>query len=361
MTISTIRRTFVVLLAALALTSGLVAVTAASADAAPAVSKKATKPNLVKLRGPVKFRVVSRAGAVLYSTRTGKVVRDKRDRARRLPSGQVKTYTHRSRFKGREYRRIAGKTYMVRLASLRVVPKPRPAAKPKPRPVVKPVPKPTPTTPAPTPTPTPTPAPEPEWPASDKPVLVVQGDSITAEFNDIVGDAKQGWWSMLAADKGATVRTDAVSGSGFDRRGRGCMEPSFRERLSRIAKMGADTLMIVGGRNEPLGCPRGVRTEEQIRAGIEAYFRELSVIVHQANIRRVYVATVWGTSDQAGKEVVAKYARQYAESAGYPYLLIDLDETQVYDAIHPNLAGSTHIFESLRAVVEVDRPFAPAA
>lgn len=307
----TTRRSAVTVITALALTLGLLGAVTATAGTASAASKVTLKP----LKTKVRLQVMVSKGAVLYG-RDGKVLRDRAKKPRRLARGTVRTYTHRARIKGREYRRMAGKGYLVRFSSLRV--HPRPVA---------------------------------------KPVLAIQGDSITSQYNDRVGDPMRGWWSFLSQAKGATVRIDAIGGTGFAKRaaanGVGCVSPNFRERLAKVATMKPDTLVVQGGRNDWWDCGVGALTPEQIDANVAAYFADLQRTVAVAGIDHVYVTTVWGPGDAARRGPVIAAVSKHAQAAGYRFTFIDLAQSETRDGTHPNAAGSQRIYRTLAPIVKI--------
>ncbi|TCI99417.1 SGNH/GDSL hydrolase family protein [Aeromicrobium sp. IC_218] len=303
----------------LALATMLLGGVGAPAVAAEQTASGAATARPTPLRANVPLQVRSSRGAMLHD-RKGRAVRNRAGQARRIARGTVRTYTHRVRIGGREYRRMARKGYLVRLSSLRSLP---------PRPVPKP-----------------------------RPLLVIQGDSITSQFNDRVGDPQRGWWSFLAQSKNARVLTDAVGGTGFAKRaaanGVGCVTPSFRERLGRVAAMRPDTLIVEGGRNDWWDCGVGALTPEQIDANVAAYFADLQKVVRSAGIDRVHVVTVWGTGDVVGRAPVVAAVQAHARLAGYPFTMIDLVQKETRDGTHPNAAGNQRIYRTLAPLVKVE-------
>jgi len=190
------------------------------------------------------------------------------------------------------------------------------------------------------------------------PVIGVQGDSISEVYNDRRGDAMRAWWSILGEKKRATVKVDAIGGSGFGIRGKTCTQPSFRERLGRVRKMRADVLVVEGGRNDANGCKAGVRgwaTKREQRDRIRLYFRDLRRTVKASKIKRVYVVTVWGPKDRDRRDTVVRFTKRYAERAGFRFKLVKLRQSETYDGVHPNYRGSVKIAKRLLPIVKTPR------
>lgn len=336
---TTIRTTLVALVTTFGLTLGLG--TAATVTAAPASA--ASKVKLTPLKAKVRLRVKASSGAVLYSSRTGKIVRDRKDRARRLAPGSVKVYTHRARIKGRDYRRIAGTRYIVRLSSLRTVPKP--AVR---RPVVKPAPKPTPrpstpkppvvTPPAPQPQPDPDPIPNP---------TVVRGphnaEAKTLVFGDSISMNTDSWWAPVRDAAGTNFTVDAIGGTGFISSGY-IGYKSIAERLPLIDEVRPDFIIAPAGRNDWMfGQGKPIPTPDEQRDGIRAAIAALADAAARNGIpaSHVYVMTPWGEDDPTNRAVIVPIVKAAAEDNGLTF--VDLPVTPLRlapDGTHPNADGS---------------------
>lgn len=193
---------------------------------------------------------------------------------------------------------------------------------------------------------------------TSQPVIGVQGDSISEYYNDTPGDPMRAWWSILGEKKRATMKVDAIGGSGFGMRGKTCTQPSFRERLPRVKKMRADVLIAEGGRNDPHTCKGGVigfASKREQREAIRRYFRDLRRVVKASGIRRVYVVTVWGPKDRDRMDSVVRFTKRYAHRAGYRYKVVKLAQAETTDGVHPNYRGSVRIAKVMRTLVQVPR------
>lgn len=337
---TTIRTTLVAVVTTLGLVLGLVAVATATATPASAASKVKLTP----LKAKVRLQVKASKGAVLYSSRTGKVVRDRKDRARRIARTQVKTYTHRARIKGREYRRIAGTRYIVRLSTLRAVPKP--AVR---RPVVKPAPKPTPRPSTPKPpvvTQPPTPQPQPDPDPIPNPTVVRgphNAEAKTLVFGDSNSMNADSWWAPVRDAAGTNFTVDAIGGTGFISSGY-IGYKSIAERLPLVDESKPDFIVAAAGRNDWMfGQGKPIPTPEEQRDGIHAAIAALAEAAQRNNVpaSRVYVMTPWGEDDPTNRAIIGPIIRAAATDNGFTFVDLPVTPRRLApDGVHPNADGS---------------------
>jgi lysophospholipase L1-like esterase len=193
------------------------------------------------------------------------------------------------------------------------------------------------------------------------PTITVVGDSITAWFDDEPGGLKQGWWSMLGRDLGASVTTLAEGGSGMNVRGKSCRGTTFGQRLAAIEP--SDYVIIQGGRNDLATCTAaGVKKSlprAKRREGIERYLARLGRRVDELGIprRHVLVMSPWGRTDRRRGHQIQSYLRLYSNRnhEGFTYVETRmLPERMRVDDKHPNRVGNAYLAAAVhRAILAV--------
>ena len=184
--------------------------------------------------------------------------------------------------------------------------------------------------------------------ASDEPAtgtrLVIIGDSITASYNDDVGDERQGWWSMIGRHLNVQVNISAQAGSGYVRRGAArCDGTRFYDRRNDLR--GADIVIIEGGRNDWKLCGTDTNTIE-VRDVRMAVAKFLDWVDHQPVAdNNVYVMSPWGPMDQLAGITMTQIIQTEAEIHGFGFIdtwgALSAKPGRTYDGIHPTRSGSS--------------------
>ncbi len=185
--------------------------------------------------------------------------------------------------------------------------------------------------------------------------IVVVGDSITARYNDVPGDADQGWWSIVGRHYGADVRRYAQSGSGYLRPGLFCEGDRFRERLGAFTGAPPSIFIIEGGRNDWATCRDGrfrPSTDAEVAAAVDQYL-DLVTEMLPAQTRVVVLAPPWGPRQRIEglrvtsiiRSAVAQHGAEFVDTTG------TLGPLEVVDGIHPNRAGSLAIADRVIAAI----------
>ncbi|MCW2746879.1 MAG: hypothetical protein JWP10_21 [Nocardioidaceae bacterium] len=191
--------------------------------------------------------------------------------------------------------------------------------------------------------------------SSNEPTITVVGDSITASYNNRVGDARQGWWSMVGRHYGADVTTYAEPGSGYLRRGDDCRGTRFYERPLALLTRSPDVMIIEGGRNDWLDCRRGnyvISSTRAVRRAVNRYLDDVRMVV-KPSTRIIVLGPVWGPRD-AGHEARIRAIVERAAVA-HEMEFVDtsnvLNRARVLDGTHPNRAGSKALARRVMAAI----------
>lgn len=214
------------------------------------------------------------------------------------------------------------------------------------------------TTPAATAT---TPAPPTTRPSSQRPRVLVFGDSISSRgmYSAVAGGPKpRAWWSWVAQSAGIDPRTfviSAESGSGIVRTGRRantgrqCSGTTFGQRLGMVAQTRPDVIVVEVGRNDTLTCRKGraVRASVGLRMRTaRTYFDNLARAADSHGIARskVYVLTPWGSKDPEGHGAVASLYEAQVTARGFTWITLpSLIARRTLDGTHPSAAGSRQL------------------
>lgn len=301
------RKFTIVALLAAALGFGLLQAPAAQAAVAP-----------LKATQEVKMQVKAKAGAPVFN-RKGKAIRNRHGKVVRLRYKAVRTYTHVTRIKGREYRRPAGKRYLVRSAALRPLVK---------SPVVR---VPTPTVPAP----------------SEVPVGPYNADAKTLVFGDSISALDTSWWSHVRDLAQTNFSVSAIGGTGLI--SGGYTNAPFASRLDRVAQHRPDFIIVAGGRNDwGFGVNQPRTTDEEIRTGVAAYLAELATTAEANGVPadRVYVMTPWGSADPVNRDRIVPVIATASTARGFHSVsLPTIPESLTTDGTHPTVEGSVWLAE----------------
>jgi len=178
--------------------------------------------------------------------------------------------------------------------------------------------------------------------------LVVVGDSITARYNDISGDANEGWWSMVGHEMGYTPVKVAVSGVGFMRKQPDCSGIRFGGMLSQVIAEQPDILIIAGGRNDWRDCASSSHASEaKVRDHAFRYFRALNARLGLMGITSddVYMMSPWGAA-ASSHMWIRSVVKDEGERFGFTWIptsyLQDGHGWSV-DRTHPTLAGNVEL------------------
>jgi lysophospholipase L1-like esterase len=185
--------------------------------------------------------------------------------------------------------------------------------------------------------------------------IVVVGDSITARYNDVPGDQRQGWWSIAGRRFDATVTTYAQSGSGYLRPGAACTGNRFIDRPDAYAGPAPSLFIVEGGRNDWAVCRNGrhvTATDAQIDHAVGRYLDTLQAFL-PSSTRILVLGPPWGPVDPANRKRVTAIIR--AQAAGHGIEFVDTSGTltadRVVDGVHPNRAGSQAIARRVIAAI----------
>lgn len=184
--------------------------------------------------------------------------------------------------------------------------------------------------------------------------IVVVGDSITARYNDTPGHEEQGWWSVVARQYRADVRTYAQSGSGYLRPGLSCTGDRFPDRLWAFTGTPPSIFLIEGGRNDWATCVDGhlvPATDDQIRIAVERYMDMVKGVMPIET--RVLVLAPWGPNQAAEGIRVTELIRAAAAERGFEFVDTAgvLGPNHVIDGVHPNRAGNLAIADRVIAAI----------
>jgi len=186
------------------------------------------------------------------------------------------------------------------------------------------------------------------------------GDSITARYDDKVGDPQRGWWSIVAAKMGMRPVTSAESGSGMLAAGGGaqygvpsrgaCRGTTFGERLGDVAAAHPTVIVVEGGRNDFKRCVGGKTVtkldKKRTEAAVKAYLAQLKTAAARAGVpaRNVYVLSPWGTAYPSERAVVRPLVKKYALAEGFHWIATSyLADRWTVDRTHPNTAGNVEL------------------
>ena len=183
------------------------------------------------------------------------------------------------------------------------------------------------------------------------PKMVVIGDSITARYNAVPGDANEGWWSMLARKNGYDVVPLGESGSGVLRFGNGCAGTRYFERLPKALAQSPDMLIIEGGRNDFTKCVEFGNTDAGVERVSADYIEKRwnifldNVKAQKAAKTQVWVMTPWGTKFDSDRDVVYPIVKQATLDHGFGWVgLSPLPDDRTVDGTHPNYEGNRYIY-----------------
>lgn len=184
--------------------------------------------------------------------------------------------------------------------------------------------------------------------------IVVVGDSITARYNDEVGDPEQGWWSVVARHYNAEVDTYAQSGSGYVRPGKRCEGTTFAERTEALEQQ-PSIFLIEGGRNDWAYCVNGrfrTASNDLIRTEVDDYFNAVRASMPRST-RVIVLSPPWGPAQRLDGMRVTQIIKSAAEAHDFEF--VDTSNTlgpgEVNDGIHPNRAGSLEIADRVIAAI----------
>ena len=186
--------------------------------------------------------------------------------------------------------------------------------------------------------------------------IVVVGDSITARYDDDPGSPQQGWWSIVGRHFASDVRTYAQSGSGYQRPGLRCGGERFADRLAAFEGPAPSLFIVEGGRNDWASCREGsfVRSSDAaVQSAVEGYFRLLDERL-PSSTRVVVLGPPWGPRDPWEMRRITSIVRTAAERHGLEYVSTrgTLDAPgRTVDGVHPNLAGSRALGETVVAAL----------
>jgi len=182
--------------------------------------------------------------------------------------------------------------------------------------------------------------------------LLVFGDSISARFNDRVGDPSQGFWSMLADKLDARPNVRAEGGSGFVNPGLvGCTGNTFGDHLAQPALTevvaGAGAVIIEGGRTDTQTCRRDggydLVPKGRVRRAVESFMSEVERL-RGAGDACTIVVVPWGPKGLAdNRDRITRVVRNAALRHGFTFVdtLGLLTETNTLeDRVHPNRDGN---------------------
>ncbi|MET0448551.1 MAG: SGNH/GDSL hydrolase family protein [Aeromicrobium sp.] len=194
---------------------------------------------------------------------------------------------------------------------------------------------------------------------AEGPTITVVGDSITSWFRDEPGSVSQGWWSMMARDLGASIRTYAEAGSGMNIRGNNCHGTTFGQRLRSLETV--DYLIIQGGRNDMSTCdPNGLKkplSPAKQKAGIKRYLARLGDRVDALGIPRSHVLVVspWGKSDRKRGYKIQAYMRKFSNRNHEGFTFVEtktLPNRLTFDHKHPNRDGNLYLARVMRRAIQ---------
>jgi lysophospholipase L1-like esterase len=190
----------------------------------------------------------------------------------------------------------------------------------------------------------------------EQPTALVFGDSITAQYTDDPGETMQGWWSMVADERGFTPVVSAQGGGAILKPGFGCYGSGIRNRFEAVVeRVQPDEIWIASGRNETNVCINGstVPVNPGFRRTALANFFELAGQVAEDNgipRSKVYVTAPWGTVQITQRHDVVVDMRDGARAAGLTFINTPrLDDTLTRDGTHPNRQGSEYIANTMLA------------
>lgn len=187
--------------------------------------------------------------------------------------------------------------------------------------------------------------------------LLVFGDSMTAQYTNDFGDPMQGWYSIVAQERGWDVERSAQGGGGLIKKGFGCSGTAVRERFaSTIAQHRPTKIIQAVGYNDRHVCINGraVPIADSFRRSAAVKAMDLLARTAEANgMSRsdVYVTVPWGTLNVRDRNPVVTAYKAAAEQAGLTFINVrrfNLDETR--DKTHPNRKGAEMIARTLASV-----------
>jgi hypothetical protein len=188
---------------------------------------------------------------------------------------------------------------------------------------------------------------------------MVFGDSISARFNDEAGAAKQGFWSMVAHELGATPEVRAQGGSGFVNPGMvGCTGNTFAEQLAGpgvadvVASAGA--VIIEGGRTDTQTCRPGggfdLVPNWRVRRAAESFMAEVERL--RGGDRACTIVVVpWGPAGRMdNRDRITNVVSQAAARHGFTFIdtlgLLD-ENTTIEDGVHPTRGGNKALTQAI--------------
>jgi hypothetical protein len=204
----------------------------------------------------------------------------------------------------------------------------------------------------------------PSTPAPEKPrkTIMFVGDSMTANYSDIVGDSQRGWWSMVAADLNHRPIVAAVRHSGYLRYGmKNCSGSRFGSRLDAIVAAKPDVLVIAGGRNDLEKCSNGKAVKAspaEASSAIKTYYAALAKRLNAAGLKRseVFVLTPWGTARADRAADIRSSVRYWATKNGFIWVPTrSLRASELVDGTHQNEDGNFSLYQQLMANKDFSR------
>lgn len=189
--------------------------------------------------------------------------------------------------------------------------------------------------------------------------LVVFGDSISAQFNDLPGDARQGFWSMVAHELGARPQVLAEGGAGFVNRGLvGCKGSTFLQQLARPevaeAVAAAGAVVIEGGRTDTQVCRRGggydLVPNWQVRRAAGAFMTEVQRL-RGPDPTCTIVVVPWGPAGRVdNRNRITRVVEEAATRQGFTFVeTVGLltRRTTWEDGVHPTRAGNKALTQAI--------------
>ena len=187
--------------------------------------------------------------------------------------------------------------------------------------------------------------------------LMVIGDSLARAFNDTPGSPRQGFWSMVAREVGATPHLAAQGGSGFVKPGLArCKGRTFLEQLQRPLVrqrvIEAEAVIIEGGRNDTRTCAGHGNFAEVTAAQL---LRAVNTFMHELQLLRgkddcTIVITPWGPKGPDERERVTPVIREAARSHGFDFVdtvgLLN-GKNAAADGVHPTRSGNIALTRTL--------------
>lgn len=195
--------------------------------------------------------------------------------------------------------------------------------------------------------------------------IVVVGDSITARYNDVPGDEKQGWWSIVGRHFKAEVTTYAQSGSGYLRPGNVCLGNRFIDRQAAYTSEPPSLFIVEGGRNDWIDCVGGqyVRASDSaIEHAVDTYLSTLQTFLPRST-RIIVLGPPWGPADADQRDRVTSIIESVAKAHGIDFIPTtgSLTADGVLDGVHPNREGSVAIANHVIEALNQPRPWLESA